>query len=157
MTDPGTHTTRDPEAASLYSLVYSSTATEPFDDDALQKLLAHSRESNSEADITGMLLYRKGRFVQFLEGPESQVRELMSVISADPRHTGIRIMMDGHADARRFAEWTMGYEPVREPNGSLPVGFRSTFDDLELQDDPDAVLRATRELSLWFRVRAERP
>jgi hypothetical protein len=51
----------------------------------------------------------------------------------------------------------MGYEPIDEARTALPAGFRSTFDDLEAVDDADAVLRATRELSLWFRVRQARP
>lgn len=47
----------------------------------------------------------------------------------------------------------MGYEPVREPAAPPPPGFRSTFDDLDDADDSDGVIRATQELSLWFRVR----
>lgn len=35
-----------------------------------------------------------------------------------------------------------------------PPGFRDTFDDLEILDDRDAVIRAMRELTLWFRVRS---
>ncbi|MEV8023971.1 hypothetical protein [Microbacterium sp. NPDC080220] len=39
------------------------------------------------------------------------------------------------------------------------VGSRdgNTFDDLEAHGDPSATLRAARELSLWFRVRATQP
>ncbi|MDN3495158.1 BLUF domain-containing protein [Planococcus sp. APC 4015] len=139
----------------LYSLVYSSTATEPFDPDALEALLGHSRAANSASGITGMLLYRRGRFIQFLEGPERPVRDLLDRISADPRHVGVRVMLDGHPETRQFGEWTMGYERSTEPASPAPEGFRSSFDDLDDADD-DVVLRATRELSLWFRVRAAR-
>jgi hypothetical protein len=136
----------------LFSLVYSSTATEQFDDDELQQLLTESRAFNEGEDISGMLLYRGGRFIQFLEGPEDRVRQLMTTIGDDPRHENVRVLLDGHPDARQFAEWTMGYEPIRTPT-QTPEGFRDTFDDLEALDDTDAVVRAARELSFWFRAR----
>ncbi len=53
---------------SLVSVSYVSTATEPFDDARLAELLAQSRRSNHEHDLTGMLLYRRGRFFQVLKG-----------------------------------------------------------------------------------------
>lgn len=148
--------TRHPEheESRLYSLVYSSAAAAPFDDDQLAALLTQCRAANSRNGITGMLLYRGGRFVQFLEGPEDSVRGLLERIAADPRHTDLRVMIDSHPRARQFAEWTMGFEPMSEPDAPAPAGFRDTFDDLEQADDGDSVLRATRELSLWFRVRA---
>lgn len=154
MTSLGTRPRVDPEAPELYSLVYSSRATDAFDDAQLGALLAQARAANERAAITGILLYRQGRFIQFLEGPEAPVRDLLARIAADPRHSSVRVMVDGHPPVRQFAEWTMGYEPVDEPAGPLPDGFRSTFDDLEDGHDTDVVLRATRELSFWFRVRS---
>ena len=140
----------------LYSLVYTSFALTLFDDSELEALLAQSRTANERVDITGMLLYRNGRFIQFLEGPEGAVRDLLDRISSDSRHTDLRLLVDGRPSARQFAEWTMGYEVIDEARTPLPDGFRSTFDDLDAADDADAVLRATQELSLWFRVRQAR-
>lgn len=141
----------------LSSLVYASTAASDFDDAALAALLQQARRANAARGITGVLLYRGGRFVQFLEGPEHEVRAVFETIAADPRHTGVRTLDEGRPAARQFAEWTMGYQPVREPVGPPPPGFRSTFDDLDDADDRDGVLRAIRELSLWFRARNRTP
>lgn len=137
----------------LYSLVYASTAASAFDDADLEALLRQARERNDARGISGLLLYRRGRFVQFLEGPEDEVRALYAKIRNDPRHVAPRILNEGRPDHRQFADWTMGYEPVREPAAPPPPGFRSTFDDLDDADDSDGVIRATQELSLWFRVR----
>ncbi|AUZ89011.1 hypothetical protein CVO76_16195, partial [Arthrobacter agilis] len=46
------------------SIVYSSTATRPLNDADLSALLAISRRNNARAEVTGMLLYRGGRFLQ---------------------------------------------------------------------------------------------
>lgn len=138
----------------LRSLVYVSAAVEPFDDAALRELLERSRAANARDDITGMLLYRAGRFIQFLEGPPAAIGALVEKIAADPRHTDVTILLDGEAHARAFSQWTMGFEPIAAPQGPVPEGFRDTFDDLERADDGAVMLRAARELTLWFRVRA---
>ncbi|MCM3695632.1 BLUF domain-containing protein [Microbacterium oleivorans] len=142
------------DSPTVFSVVYSSTATAPLDDAALRELLEQSRSSNAERDVTGMLLYRAGRFIQVLEGPEEAVRDTMGKIERDPRHDHLRVLIDEFIEERNFAEWTMGYEPIDVPDGAAPEGFRDTFDDLEAHGDPSATLRAARELSLWFRVRS---
>ncbi|MEX8056936.1 BLUF domain-containing protein [Microbacterium sp. 16-032] len=139
-------------SSDLVSISYVSAAAEPFDDDRLHDLLAQSRRSNHEHDLTGMLLYRRGRFFQVLEGPQDAVDELMTKIRRDPRHTDVRVLLTEHIDDRRFTEWTMGYEPIGIPATPAPEGFRDTFDDLEA-DDEDASIRAVRELTVWFRAR----
>ncbi len=146
-----------PSSTELSSLVYASTAASDFDDAALAALLQQARRANAARGITGLLLYRGGRFVQFLEGPEREVRSLYATIAADPRHSHVHTLNEGRPATRQFADWTMGYEPVREPVGPPPPGFRSTFDDLDDADDRDGVLRAIRELSLWFRARNRTP
>lgn len=142
----------------VYSLVYTSAAVTPFDDASLEALLAHSRAANARAQITGILLTRNGRFVQYLEGPEPAVRALIERISQDPRHTNVRVLLDDQNARRQFSEWTMGYEPATATPGPAPDGFRDAFDDLDGIDSTTdaAVIRATRELSFWFRSRASR-
>jgi hypothetical protein len=146
----------EPASDGLLSVVYSSTATDPFDDAELTRLLAQCRASNAASGVTGMLLYRAERFVQVLEGSEAVVRRLLERIAADPRHSGLRVLFEEPLAERNFAEWTMGFLPVEEHAEPLPEGFRSTFDDLEAAGDAAATVRAVRELSLWFRVRAGR-
>ena len=141
----------------LLSILYTSNARAPFGDDDLAALLAQSRASNAARDLTGMLLYRGGRFVQVLEGPEPAVRDLLVTIRQDSRHSDMRVLIEQPIAHREFREWTMGYQPIAETTGDAPTGFRDTFDDLEGSDDPSATLRAARELSLWFRVRSARP
>lgn len=134
------------------SISYVSTAAAPFDDERLADLLTQSRRSNHANDLTGMLLYRRGRFFQVIEGPQDAVEHLMDAIRRDDRHSDVRILLSERIDERRFTEWTMGYEPIGVPTSPAPEGFRDTFDDLE-SDDDDAIIRAVRELTVWFRAR----
>jgi hypothetical protein len=136
----------------LYALVYTSVATVAFVESHLDALLASSRAANLANSVTGILLYRSGRFVQYLEGSRSTLTALMASIAADPRHSSVDILVEGTAASRQFEDWTMGYERLTEASDPLPEGFRSSFDDLEGESTDDA-LRALRELSFWFRVR----
>ncbi|MDE0545368.1 BLUF domain-containing protein [Microbacterium sp. C7(2022)] len=139
----------------LISLVYISTATEGrMSDAALRGILITSRENNSRDDITGMLLYRGGQFVQILEGRADRVHALLEKIRADARHTDLTVLLDEPIDERQFAEWSMGYQPIFTPREELPEGFRDTFADLEAAAERTHIMRAVREISLWFRVRS---
>jgi len=139
-------------AAGLISVAYVSSEAEPFDDARLAELLTHSRAANRARDVTGMLLHRRGRFFQVVEGPEDAVEELFEKIAVDSRHRDIRVLLREDIEVRRFDEWTMGYEPIVEPTTPPPDGFRDTFDDLASEDE-EATSRAVHELTVWFRAR----
>lgn len=52
----------------MYRLVYKSVECAPFSETDLKKLLMNSRLRNTEAGLTGMLIYDRGTFLQMLEG-----------------------------------------------------------------------------------------
>ena len=144
------------DSSDLFVLVYASEATAPMGEDALNALLEQARAKNERLGITGLLLHRQGRFVQYLEGAEADVRAVYAAIVDDARHTNVRVLMEEQSSDRRFSSWTMGYEPLRDAPAAVPAGFRDTFADLEAAERPDQVLRALGELTLWFHVRTAR-
>ncbi|MGW9019881.1 BLUF domain-containing protein [Leucobacter chromiiresistens] len=138
----------------LRSLVYSSEAVTRFYQDDLDQLLVQARQHNESVDITGILLYKNGQFIQFLEGPPESVDALMEAIRRDGRHTNVRILIDELTLERQFDEWTMGYHPMKNQTSAALPGFRDSFADIA--ESPDALTtgRAAKELALWFRVRS---
>lgn len=104
------------ENSPLSYLVYTSTASTPFDDDRLVELLRKSRTDNANRDVTGALIYKNGVFVQMLEGPENAVETLRGKIYSDPRHRGILTLIRGTAELRVFSEWTMHFISPNERN-----------------------------------------
>ncbi|TGE22730.1 BLUF domain-containing protein [Hymenobacter metallicola] len=101
--------------SSIYQIVYRSQAVHPLSTDALHELLVQSQQYNAHHQITGLLLYSAGRFVQVLEGPEAAVRVLYARIQADTRHWQVVTVGEGPEPVRRFAEWTMGFGQVALP------------------------------------------
>jgi hypothetical protein len=98
--------------ASLFFLVYVSSAVRPFSRPDLEDLLATSRKNNAELGITGMLLYKDGNFMQVLEGEEEPVRALYDKIGDDPRHRGEITLREGFAEGRQFPDWSMGFRDL---------------------------------------------
>ena len=52
----------------MKQIIYISSAAKKMDDDDLLDILKTSRENNKKNDISGMLLYDNGSFIQVLEG-----------------------------------------------------------------------------------------
>ncbi len=97
---------------SLQQIVYISSSVKLATDAELLELLEQSRERNLQFDITGMLLYRDGLFIQAIEGVEKPLRTLFSNIQRDPRHTGLKTLVDREIIKRDFHSWSMGFANV---------------------------------------------
>lgn len=109
----------------IFYLIYISKTANLMRQKELEKLLYYSRERNKRRDITGLLLYvegnfmdnddrnltRKlsGRFIQIIEGNETEVRALYNSIQHDSRHTHIILLKEAEIATRNFGEWSMGF------------------------------------------------
>ena len=100
----------------MHQLVYVSSAREKFSKAELVELLEKSRANNSRLGLTGMLLYKDGNFIQTLEGDESVLRPLFAKISADYRHAGVIVLLDGKIESRNFPDWSMGFRDLSDPS-----------------------------------------
>lgn len=107
----------------LECLVYVSLATMEMSDDHLRDMLRKARESNSKSDITGMLLFRDGFFMQALEGPKDKVDALYEKISKDSRHKDLILVYNKAISNRSFADWTMGFNKIDDKTLECIDGF----------------------------------
>ena len=96
----------------VQQLLYRSRATQAFAEDLLSLLLDESRAHNAAHNITGLLCYSEGRFVQLLEGPPEHVHALYARIQRDPRHKQVTTLSDAASGQRFFADWQMGFVRV---------------------------------------------
>jgi len=128
----------------LIQLIYASAAAKPFTPAELRELLRQARLKNERLDITGMLLYHQGSFLQVLEGPVSAVNPLLDTIALDRSHNKLMLLLRREIEARNFADWKMGFVDVAAQPQALP-GFRDYFKSqssfLDLLGDPKAVER----------------
>jgi hypothetical protein len=92
----------------------------------LYKILHGARAANAIADVTGLLVFAEGKFLQVLEGPKSTVRSLMQKISADRRHANLQIISEGAINARIFPSWEMAYASTNARELATWAGLRNT-------------------------------
>jgi hypothetical protein len=130
----------------MYLLVYVSSASELFSDEALIELLKKARENNHKLDITGMLLYKDGNFMQLLEGPKDAVLGLVSKIKLDPRHHGFLALLQQEQAQREFSDWEMGFKKL-DAKSALEVPGYSDFLDVPLSSQ-EFILNPTKSLKL---------
>ncbi len=110
---------------SLYYFVYISSAVRLMKEPDLAELLNQSRENNSRNNITGMLLYKDGSFMQAFEGEEADVVNLHNKILEDSRHKGIITLLEGELKERQFGEWSMAFANINSLNQAELEGYSS--------------------------------
>ena len=134
---------------SYFQLIYSSAAAPSFNTEELPQLLESARENNSKLNITGMLLFHEGSFIQVLTGPKTNVEPLFDKIARDPRHTETRILFRGDVDERSFDDWSMGfYQTSKNTNKELP-GFSDVLKSGFVVEDEESKSRAIEVLEAF--------
>ena len=88
-------------------VLYCSQATRPFGEYELIALLEQARAYNLVHQLTGLLCYEAGHFVQVIEGAPAAVTQLFARIERDPRHRHVRVLSTGHGPLRQFADWRL--------------------------------------------------
>ena len=106
----------------MHQIIYFSSSKKYLNPEEISELLSKSRENNLKNNITGVLLYFNGDFLQVIEGPKVALLELFEDIKKDERHTGILTVFNKNIKERHFPNWNMGfsytdYEKLRKLSG----------------------------------------
>jgi hypothetical protein len=118
----------------MIQISYISTAPHPMSSEQLLSLLKQCLHNNHRIGVTGMLLYGNGSFLQALEGDDDVVDKLYEKISADPRHADIKCLNRKSIDRRQYAEWTMGFKRLSDPDLQHIEGLKDfTLKDLNAE------------------------
>jgi hypothetical protein len=116
------------EVADSYTeIIYASASVKPFSSKQLTDLLAKARAKNGTLDVSGLLLYHQGSFLQVLEGVDSVVSELYARIAKDPRHHRCMVVKRSTVGRRSFADWSMGFVEVSPAVARGLEGFNAVM------------------------------
>jgi hypothetical protein len=107
---------------SLISLIYASRSTECFHEHEIPDLLQQARMANARQEITGMLLYISGSFLQVLEGHPEMVDAVFRRILNDNRHTQVTLLARESISERAFEGWTMMHKTLDPTEASELIG-----------------------------------
>jgi hypothetical protein len=106
----------------LVRLLYCSRAVETSPE-AIEAILAQSRQHNPVSGITGILCYGGGIFLQAIEGGRMQVADLFGHIMKDARHKDVALLHFEEISERRFGGWSMGTVNVSKVNHSILLKY----------------------------------
>jgi hypothetical protein len=113
----------------MLSLIYVSTSIELLNDTELLDILKVSRVNNTSGEITGMLLYKGGNFMQVLEGPDDAVNGIFEKIKNDPRHKDVSVISREQIQSRQFPSWEMAFQNLDNPALKNEPGYSQFLHD----------------------------
>lgn len=111
----------------LIHLIYVSTAPVELDTVELDRILETAARRNGQQDISGMLLYAGGSFMQVLEGEAAAVDETFRRVEADPRHKDVIVLERAPIAERSFARWSMGFKRLGAQDAATHPGYAAFF------------------------------
>ena len=91
----------------MHYVIYASKRRESTTVDDIDQIIITSERNNQKADISGVLLIKQDFFLQYFEGPESEVRHLLDTLGHDSRHYDVKILDRGMINDRVFPDWKM--------------------------------------------------
>jgi hypothetical protein len=111
----------------LISQIYVSQSSETFHEHEIPDLLKEARLANARHELTGMLLYIGGAFLQVLEGEPGTVDCLFGNILKDSRHTQITLIARESILERAFEGWTMSHKTLDPTEAGELLGEPNYF------------------------------
>ena len=136
----------------LVQLIYVSSARQELSEAELDAILESSVRHNTPQQVTGLLLYSHGSFMQVLEGESAAVEETFGRICQDPRHVHVIELMKEEIAEREFGHWAMGFRRLPKADlakheAFLPM-FVHGFDAAALQAKPGNALELLRHFAM---------
>ncbi len=104
---PQVHDFHVVQEETLSVLAYRSVAVSNPTNAEVQELLRASQRRNKAERLTGVLIYDRGAYFQWLEGPTTGIRRVWSSIVNDPRHHQVTILRDEPIKDRVFDGWDL--------------------------------------------------
>ena len=126
----------------LTTIIYRSHIGKNTSESEVRTFIEKANQRNSEAEVTGILLFDGKHFLQLLEGPEDEVETIYRVICKDRRHFALTELLRDYSTERHFGNSGMELFDLRQYDKSSVLDavldratskFKLTYDDRTLQ------------------------
>jgi hypothetical protein len=99
-----------------------------FREETLEDMLIHFRKNNEAWQITGMMLFSEGTFLQVLKGEDKDIDALVKKIKKDQRHHSVIQLETKKIETRIFPKWSMGFKVASPEEFKEVKGFANPAD-----------------------------
>lgn len=93
----------------LVELIYFSSSIANLTQADFEFLLKGAQEKNQQQNISGVIYYSNGFFLQLIEGPRQNINRLFQSICHDARHFDISLVSFRTIEQKHFEQWSMQY------------------------------------------------
>ncbi|MRT94477.1 BLUF domain-containing protein [Ancylomarina sp. 16SWW S1-10-2] len=115
--------------SNLIHIVYISISHRDLSEKELSDFLLDIRAKNKKLDITGLLLYNEGSFIQVIEGEKEAIQTLFKLVKNDKRHTNIIELLTEPIAERSFPDWSMGFKVINSKDLEKIPGFSGLMNE----------------------------
>ncbi|MFK8027353.1 MAG: BLUF domain-containing protein [Gammaproteobacteria bacterium] len=119
----------------LMHLIYVSKAIDDLSQQELSSILSSSQKNNYRLNLTGILIFSNGKFMQFLEGTKFSVLRTFESIKNDFRHHDIDVVRRSNISKRQFEGWCMRLTNTHEISENSGLIFEKLFSVEEMTED----------------------
>ncbi|WP_298499446.1 BLUF domain-containing protein [uncultured Algibacter sp.] len=97
----------------LKTICYISDSREYESIEDIKKIYLKAKQNNLKRNITGILIYHNGNYLQVLEGIEEHVDMTYEKIRFDTRHKNIIKVINNNIEQRIFEDYNFGFSIVK--------------------------------------------
>ena len=97
----------------MFTICYVSSAYPGITEDQLNELFTTTQKNNTASNITGLLLYQSGKFLQVLEGDDDELKNLYEKIEQDSKHNNIFVILKQKCKRRIFENYESRFSIVK--------------------------------------------
>ena len=133
----------------LYSIIYASSSKKILTENELEIFLQEIRNLNLMHQITGLLLYSEGNFIQLIEGEKKIIQLVYSKIKKDTRHSHVTTLVKTPITERVFPDWTMGFRKISDENASSIPGYNDFISNRKIKNSLD---NKPKEIQVLFKT-----
>jgi hypothetical protein len=112
---------------SLLQAIYVCAAEPSLHEHEITTLLKQARIANRKHDVSGMLLYVGGYFLQSFEGEPEMVDVVCNTLFRDKPRMRVKQIVRESIVERQFPEWTMGFATVDPSEAGQLLGDADLF------------------------------
>ncbi len=118
----------------LVFILYLSSSVKLLSQKDLRDLLDEIAKFNEKKQITGLLLYHQGNFVQIIEGTRDHIQSTFNKIKLDQRHRNVTKLIEREIDERLFPSWRMGFQQISDDQANKIPGYLNYMNKKKIND-----------------------
>jgi len=105
----------------LKTLCYVSNSNMNFTNKDLDQLFNITKKNNLKLNITGVLIFNNGNFLQIMEGDEKKISNLYLKISLDKKHSNLIKLIEKPITERMFEDYGTGFSVIKDRKKQKPL------------------------------------